>query len=77
MDLTSRKHTRMTHRTEIHAEQFTFLVDTQSSEPVIGLQITATDGQEFVVPMNLETTEQVGALMLSHVTLYRKFAAHV
>ena len=54
--------------TEIDAESFAFLVDVSTrDEPMIGLQITTDSGDKYIVPMSLDTGQNVGSVLLGHV----------
>jgi hypothetical protein len=54
--------------TEIDAESFAFMVDVATrDEPMIGLQIATATGDEYIVPMSLETAQNVGSVLLGHV----------
>lgn len=58
----------MNQPTEIDPESFAFMVDVATrNETIIGLQINTTTGEEWIVPMNLETAQNVGSVLLAHV----------
>lgn len=49
---------------EIQAESFGFLVD--HNAPAIGMMVNTSDGDSFIVPLDLETARDLGSLLLAH-----------
>ena len=49
---------------EIQAESFGFLVD--HNAPAIGMQVNTSDGDSFILPLDLETAHNLGCLLLAH-----------
>lgn len=56
----------------IDAESFDFAIDyTTRDEIVLALTINSTDGKHHIVPMDMQTAQNIGEVLLGHVDLFR------
>lgn len=52
----------------LEPDSFDFLIDvTTRNHVVLGLKVNVVGGSEYVIPMNLETAQDVGSVLLGHV----------
>jgi hypothetical protein len=57
----------------LEPDSYDFLVDDSTrDEPIVGLRANPLIGASVVIPMNAETADQVGALLLAHARMFRE-----